>query len=197
VKAAAADFTHNLRFPGQIFDPETGLCNNGFRDYSPALGRYVESDPIGLAGGVNTYAYAGNNPVSFADPFGLSADPVADAAGLTSNFIAGFTFAVSPNMGQSLALLNAAVTSTSTSGQFAFGSGALTGVVASNAAMFLLSIGDYILDKVAPKKVSGYRVTGRILGLRVAIHRMSVDHCGQSWTSPCNILWLRVTQLCI
>ena len=37
--AAAGGFTHNLRFPGQIFDPETGLCNNGFRDYSPALGR--------------------------------------------------------------------------------------------------------------------------------------------------------------
>jgi len=86
--AAAAGFAHNLRFPGQIFDPETGLCNNGFRDYSPALGRYVESDPIGLAGGVNTYAYAGNNPVSFADPFGLSADTQADAAGFTNNFIA-------------------------------------------------------------------------------------------------------------
>jgi RHS repeat-associated protein len=62
----------DLRFPGQENDPETGLYHNGFRDYVPLLGRYLQSDPIGLAGGVNTYAYVGDNPVGFTDPTGLS-----------------------------------------------------------------------------------------------------------------------------
>jgi RHS repeat-associated protein len=62
----------NLRLPGQYFDSETGLHQNGMRDYDPTLGRYIESDPIGLAGGINTYAYAGNNPVRFVDPSGTS-----------------------------------------------------------------------------------------------------------------------------
>ncbi len=61
----------NLGFPGQYYDAESGLWNNGFRDYSPALGRYVESDPLGQAAGVNTYAYVGGNPLSNVDPLGL------------------------------------------------------------------------------------------------------------------------------
>lgn len=48
-------FIYNPRFPGQLYDRETNLHYNYFRDYDPQLGRYVESDPIGLAGGVNTY----------------------------------------------------------------------------------------------------------------------------------------------
>lgn len=64
-------FVYSLRFPGQYFDSETGLHYNYYRDYDPQTGRYVESDPIGLNGGLNTYAYAKSDPLSLADPSGL------------------------------------------------------------------------------------------------------------------------------
>jgi RHS repeat-associated protein len=60
-----------LRYPGQYYDAETGLMQNGYRDYSPILGRYIESDPIGLNGGINTYGYVGSNPVRWMDSKGL------------------------------------------------------------------------------------------------------------------------------
>jgi RHS repeat-associated protein len=63
-------FEYSLRFPGQQYDTVVGLHYNYFRDYDPAVGRYVESDPIGLGDGPNTYSYAASNPVHFFDPTG-------------------------------------------------------------------------------------------------------------------------------
>lgn len=63
--------TLNLRFPGQYFDAETGNHYNYFRDYNQSLGRYLQSDPVGLRGGINLFTYVQNNPVNFIDQFGL------------------------------------------------------------------------------------------------------------------------------
>jgi RHS repeat-associated protein len=64
--------TFNPRFPGQCLDAESGLHYNYFRDYEPGIGRYVQSDPIGLGGGIATYSYVGQSPSIHADATGES-----------------------------------------------------------------------------------------------------------------------------
>jgi RHS repeat-associated protein len=70
-KAAPPPIEQPFRFQGQQFDEETGLHYNRFRYYDPVVGRFVSQDPIGLAGGLNTFAYA-PNPFSWFDPNGLA-----------------------------------------------------------------------------------------------------------------------------
>ncbi|WP_196494384.1 RHS repeat-associated core domain-containing protein, partial [Burkholderia cepacia] len=87
VQAAVLAPTHaprpqNLRFQGQYLDRETGLHYNTFRYYDPDIGRFVNPDPIGLAGGNNLYQYA-PNPVSWIDPWGWSCS--SDAKELAEN----------------------------------------------------------------------------------------------------------------
>lgn len=72
IGAPTGSVTVNLRMPGQYFDAESGLFYNWNRYYNPEIGRYISSDPIGLEGGINTFLYAGANPVLYADPEGLN-----------------------------------------------------------------------------------------------------------------------------
>lgn len=83
----AGTITQNLRLPGQYFDVETQSYHNGFRDYAPTFGRYGESDPIGLGGGMNAYAYANGNPGKFVDLSGLLTFFFGPSAGFS--YVAG------------------------------------------------------------------------------------------------------------
>ncbi len=69
--ADAVTYTFNLRYPGQQYDAESTLQYNVNRDYEPGTGRYVQSDPMGINGGIATFAYVRNNPFALSDPTGL------------------------------------------------------------------------------------------------------------------------------
>ena len=69
--ATGKPYVMNLRLPGQVFDAETGLHQNYYRDYDPQLGRYTTPDPLGLEGGMNPYVYVSSNPLTRTDPLGL------------------------------------------------------------------------------------------------------------------------------
>ncbi|MBK9117017.1 MAG: RHS repeat-associated core domain-containing protein [Betaproteobacteria bacterium] len=73
--AGLGTYRYHLRFSGQYYDTETGLHYNYFRDYDPAIGRYAQSDPIGLSGGNNSYAYVGGDPIRRFDPRGQQVAP--------------------------------------------------------------------------------------------------------------------------
>jgi RHS repeat-associated protein len=79
----------NLRFAGQYYDGETGLHYNWHRYYDPKIGRYLRADPIGLAGGLNVFVYAENNPIALIDPKGLDCGPGAVGDWYIPDFIFG------------------------------------------------------------------------------------------------------------
>lgn len=82
VKRLTQQVYNPLRYQGQYLDEETGLHYNRFRYYNPECGSYISQDPIGLAGGINVYAYV-KNPLSYIDPLGLSGCPTREVNGTT------------------------------------------------------------------------------------------------------------------
>lgn len=70
--SSSGSFTYSLRFPGQYYDAESGLNYNVHRNFEPATGRYIQSDPVGMFGGqASTFAYTASNPLQWTDPQGL------------------------------------------------------------------------------------------------------------------------------
>jgi RHS repeat-associated protein len=87
---AASESTHNpLRFAARELDAQTGLYYVRARWYDPFLGRFLSEDPIGLAGGMNEYTYAVNDPVNLSDPSGLRHDG--------GSYCTGFGYTQSPS----------------------------------------------------------------------------------------------------
>ena len=89
----------DLRLPGQEFDQNLGpgVYHNGFRDYASQLGRYIQSDPIGLGGGANHYLYAGSNPAAWVDRDGLDFGDYVDSNGVPHIVIRPLSRPVGPS----------------------------------------------------------------------------------------------------
>ena len=86
----------NIGFPGQYFDTETGLWYNWNRYYDASLGRYIQSDPLGLAAGISTYAYAGGNPLKYIDQAGLTQCDINNAATIIAKLFPDLQFPSGP-----------------------------------------------------------------------------------------------------
>jgi RHS repeat-associated protein len=92
--ALSGTLQQNLRLPGQVADPNAGWEHNGYRDYMPTWGRYMQADPIGLAGGMNGYRYALDNPFKWVDPWGMNTQ-----FSITGSFTGSAFFGVGANGG--------------------------------------------------------------------------------------------------
>ena len=77
---SSTGYVYNLRSAGEYYDAETGLHSNGFRTRDPSTWRFLQSDPLGLGGGISTYAVVGSSPLSNIDPLGLQETDVADVS---------------------------------------------------------------------------------------------------------------------
>ena len=88
-------------FAGGLYDKDTGLVHFGARDYDPSLGRFIAKDPSGLAGGLNVYVYAANDPINFIDSDGHFAILVPIAVGALAGALDGAAFGIAVSLATS------------------------------------------------------------------------------------------------
>ncbi|MEX0941646.1 MAG: RHS repeat-associated core domain-containing protein [Pseudomonadales bacterium] len=158
-----------LRFPGQYADDETGTYYNYFRDYDPAIARYLQSDPIGLNGGLNRDIYAFGNSIVYIDPHGeffiIGAGVGAVIGGLT---------ALTTGQPITAGIISGAVSGAFPGGGFIINLaiGAIAGATGNIAAQFCNEDFDY--RSLATSTISGAvggslgRLIGFSNGLRLA-----------------------------
>ena len=159
--AGAGTFNFNLRFPGQYYDRETNLHYNINRDYDPFIGRYVESDPLGLYGGqFSTYTYVNGNPLRWNDPTGLLGwgdAGVGTFVGGVSSYVTTLTITGSVNDAATAGVIGAVVGGTA--GYFAPpGTGSATGAAAGAA------IGDFAGQMIGNQPFNWGELAGATAG---------------------------------
>jgi RHS repeat-associated protein len=157
---ANASAPNTFAYTGQRIDPESGLYYYRARHYSPLLGRFLQSDPIRYRGGINLYAYVGNDPLNLTDSNGLVAD----------GFMAG----------ASNALLNTPISAALQNGSFAFNAGALAGEIIAPVAV--LAIGNGIFGRASVATAEGESAANIANGPRLA-QQLSLESANSPFTA--------------